>query len=147
MGAYYAAMFILNYVFIDIQGYEGISSFVPFFAFIIIVALGVDYSIFVMMRFKEYPDMSPREAIIVACRHIGSVVMSAVLILGGTFATLIPSGMLLLFELATAVISGLVVLCVILLPIFLPAMIALPYTLNNLFSKNKAELIDEEDAA
>ncbi|MEH7746190.1 MMPL family transporter [Neobacillus drentensis] len=41
VGAYYAAMFIINYIFIDLQGLEGISSFVPFFSFIIIVALGV----------------------------------------------------------------------------------------------------------
>jgi RND superfamily putative drug exporter len=147
MGAYYVAMFILNTIFINIQGLEGISSFVPFFAFIIIVALGVDYSIFLMMRYKEYPHMSHREAIILACRHIGSVIMSAVLILGGTFATLMPSGMILLIELATAVIAGLVVLCAILLPIFLPAMIALPDTMAKLFPKNEEEAALEEEAS
>ncbi|WP_079427329.1 MMPL family transporter [Clostridium oryzae] len=147
MGAYYAAMFILNVAFININGLEGISSFVPFFSFIIIVALGVDYSIFVMMRYKEYPDLSPREAIIESCKHIGSVVMSAVLILGGTFATLIPSGMILLIELATAVISGLVVLCLILLPIFLPAMIAVPDYIKKLTLKKDKNLDYKEKTA
>jgi putative drug exporter of the RND superfamily len=51
--------------------------------------------------------------------------MSAVIILGGTFATLMPSGMLLLSELAVTVIAGLVVLCFIMLPVFLPATISL----------------------
>jgi putative drug exporter of the RND superfamily len=137
VGAYYAAMFITNFIFLNIKGLEGITSFVPFFSFIIIVALGVDYSIFLMMRFKEYPDISPKEAIVLASRHIGGVIISAVIILGGTFATLIPSGLLILFELAVAVITGLVVLCFILLPIFLPAMIALPDALANLFSGKK----------
>jgi uncharacterized membrane protein YdfJ with MMPL/SSD domain len=139
MGAYYSAMFILNLIFVNIQGLAGISSFVPFFSFIIIVALGVDYSIFLMMRFKEYPNMSPKEAIVLASKHIGGVVISAVIILGGTFATLMTSGLVLLAELAIAVITGLVVLCFILLPVFLPAMIALTAAITNLISKNKKD--------
>ncbi|MEH7109723.1 MMPL family transporter, partial [Bacillus sp. JJ1764] len=139
LGAYYAAMFAINYIFIDLMGYEGISSFVPFFSFIIIVSLGVDYSIFLMMRFKEYPDLSPKEAIVLASKNIGGVIISAVIILGGTFATLMPSGMVLLTELAIAVITGLVVLCFILLPLFVPALIVLPDTLANLFSRKKDE--------
>ncbi len=126
VGSYYIAMFVINTLFLNILGYAGISSFVPFFAFIAIVSLGVDYSIFLMMRFKEYPDVSPQEAIITACKHIGGVVSAAAIILGGTFATLMPSGLILLKELSVAVITGLLVLCFIMLPIFLPAMIALP---------------------
>lgn len=147
MGAYYAAMFILNFIFLNIKGLEGISSFVPFFSFIVIVALGVDYSIFLMMRFKEYPRMSPNEAIVLASKQIGGVVMSAVVILGGTFATLMPSGLVLLSELAIAVISGLVVLCVILLPVFLPAMISLQRYITKLSSRNKVELDVEGKSA
>lgn len=145
VGAYYAAMFIINYIFIDMQGHEGLSSFVPFFSFIIIVALGVDYSIFLMMRFKEYPHMPPKEAIVLASRHIGSVIIAAVIILGGTFATLMPSGMLLLSQLAIAVITGLVVLCFVLLPVFLPAVMALPEKLGNLFSRKKEDDFDLEE--
>ncbi|PKC51051.1 multidrug efflux transporter AcrB transmembrane domain-containing protein, partial [Rhizophagus irregularis] len=108
VGAYYTAMFIINFIFLDLLGYAGISSFVPFFSFIIIVALGVDYSIFLMMRYKEYPELSPKEAIVLASKHTGGVIISAVIILGGTFATLIPAGIVLLTELAIAVITGLI---------------------------------------
>ena len=136
VGAYYAAMFVVNTIFINMLGYAGLSSFVPFFSFIIIVSLGVDYSIFLMMRFKEYPDLPPKEAIVMASKHIGGVIISAVVILGGTFATLTPAGIVLLTELAIAVITGLIVLCFILLPIFLPALMALPESLSNIvFSK------------
>ncbi|MCX7745843.1 MAG: MMPL family transporter [Clostridia bacterium] len=146
IGSYYAAMFMLNYIFINLMGLEGVSSYVPFFSFIVIVALGVDYSIFLMMRYKEYPHMSPKEAIVMACRHIGGVVTSAAIILAGTFATLMPSGLTLLYQLAVAVIVGLIVLCFILLPIFLPAMIAIPSAITDLFSKNKVGLTIEENA-
>jgi len=147
VGAYYAAMFLINYIFIDLIGYEGISSFVPFFSFIIIVSLGVDYSIFLMMRYKEYQHISPKDAIILASKHTGGVIISAVIILGGTFATLMPSGMVLLSELAIAVITGLIVLCFILLPIFLPALIALPDVFGKLASKKQEnELSLKENA-
>jgi RND superfamily putative drug exporter len=139
VGAYYAAMFIINYIFIDLKGQEGISSFVPFFSFIIIVALGVDYSIFLMMRFKEYPHMPAKEAIVLASRNIGGVIISAVIILGGTFATLMPAGIVLLSELAIAVITGLVILCFVLLPIFVPAMMALPDAFKNLLRRKKED--------
>lgn len=145
LGAYYTAMFIINYIFIDWLGYAGISSFVPFFSFIIIVALGVDYSIFLMMRYKEYQHLSPKEAIVLASRHTGGVIISAVIILGGTFATLMPSGIILLGELAIAVITGLVVLCFILLPVFLPAMIALPEALAHLFSRKREDELNLEE--
>jgi len=136
VGSYYAAMFVTNSIFINALHYPGVSSFIPFFSFIIIVALGVDYSIFLMMRFKEYQDLAPNDAIVMASRQIGSVVMTAVIILGGTFATLIPSGMILLIELAVSVIAGLFVLCFIMLPIFLPATISLVNKLSCLQRKS-----------
>ncbi|WP_413302698.1 MMPL family transporter [Bacillus sp. 1P10SD] len=145
VGAYYTAMFIINYIFIDLKGLAGISSFVPFFSFIIIVALGVDYSIFLMMRFKEYPHMPAKEAIVLASKQIGGVIIAAVIILGGTFATLMPSGIILLSELAIAVIAGLVILCFILLPIFVPALMALPEVLANVFSRKRAENVSLEE--
>lgn len=145
VGAYYAAMFIVNYIFLNVLGYEGLSSFVPFFSFIIIVSLGVDYSIFLMMRFKEYPDLSPKEAIVLASKHTGGVIISAVIILGGTFATLMPAGIVLLSELAIAVITGLIILCFILLPIFVPALMALPETLANVVSRKKDERLSFEE--
>jgi len=141
VGAYFVGATAMNLVFIHIKGLEGISSFVPFFVFIVIMALGVDYSIFLMMRFKEYKTLPVDQAITKACRQIGGVVMSAIIILGGTFATLIPSGMTLLEELAVGVIAGLVSLCFLLLPIFLPAALALPGKINKILPENE----DEED--
>ncbi|MFC4411804.1 MMPL family transporter [Chungangia koreensis] len=96
----------------------------PFFGFIMIVALGVDYSIFLMMRFKE-TDANPRTAIVEAARHLGGVVISAAIILGGTFAALIPSGIMTLIQVALVVIVGLALLSFVMMPILLPALIAL----------------------
>ncbi|PQP86565.1 hypothetical protein CPT76_30070 [Paenibacillus sp. AR247] len=130
VASYYVAMSASKFVTTYIIGAEGVSSFVPFFSFIVIVAVGVDYSIFLMERYKEYGELSPGEAIVKAARSVGGVIISAMVILGGTFATLMPSGLVLLIELAAAVIVGLVVLCFILLPMLVPALIVLPETLS-----------------
>ncbi|WP_226667778.1 MMPL family transporter [Metabacillus litoralis] len=126
LASYFIAMAGTNFVTYQILGADGVSSFVPFFSFIIIVAVGVDYSIFFMMRFKEYNDINPGKALVESAKNIGGVIVSAMIILGGTFATLIPSGLVLLIELASAVIIGLIVLCFILLPMLVPALIMLP---------------------
>jgi RND superfamily putative drug exporter len=98
---------------------------VPFFGFVMIVALGVDYSIFLMMRFKEYRLSTPHEGIIKASANVGGVVLSAAIILAGTFATLAPSGINTLLELAICVCIGIIILSVILLPIVIPSFISI----------------------
>ena len=104
---------------------------VPFFSFIMIVALGVDYSIFLMMRYREQVG-NPREMIVDAARHIGSVVISAAIILGGTFAALIPSGVISLIEIAITVIIGLFLLSFVMLPIFIPSLLSIVSSVRNL---------------
>jgi len=137
LGAYYIGMNVTNFVVQNIFKLEGTSSYIPFFVFIIIVSLGVDYSIFLLMRYKEYPELSPKEAIILASKNVGGVVLSAGIILGGTFATLMPSGLYLLIELAIAVIVGLVTLCFVFLPILLPALIALQDNISKSIKKDR----------
>ncbi|MEH7098204.1 hypothetical protein [Neobacillus vireti] len=63
------------------KGLLGSSSFGPFFSFIVIVALGVDYRISLMMRMKEYPGMSTEDAIVLASKQIGYVIMQPLLFL------------------------------------------------------------------
>lgn len=139
LASYYVAMAASNIVAEYIIQADGVSSFVPFFSFIVIVAVGVDYSIFLMMRYKEHEDLPTGEAIIHAAKHVGGVVISAMIILGGTLATLAPSGLILLIELAVATVVGLVVLCFILLPMLLPALMVLPDAIKNRKSASQSE--------
>jgi RND superfamily putative drug exporter len=59
--------------------------------------------------------------------------------LGGTFAALIPSGVLTLIQLASVVIVGLLLLALIAMPILLPALMVLANKLNNLSKKQKSK--------
>ncbi|MDT8717807.1 MMPL family transporter [Clostridium sp. 19966] len=137
LASFYVSSLAVNLLVAHVFKLDGVSWNVPFFQFIMIVALGVDYSIFFMMRFKEYKNVSKEQAIILASKNIGGVIMSAALILGGTFITLIPAGIQLLTQLAIAVVIGLIALSILLLPVFLPALIALPNFVRNIFRKDK----------
>jgi len=120
---YYTSMGIAEWIFVDLLGYDGVTWAVPFFAFVMLIALGIDYSIFLMGRFNEYKDLDVKEAILEAMKKMGSVIFSAVIILGGTFAAMLPSGVLSLLMIATIVLAGLVLYALVFLPLFIPMMV------------------------
>lgn len=120
---YYTSMSVSEIIFVDILGYSGISWAVPFFAYVMLVALGIDYSIFLMDRFKEYKHLDVKEAILEAMKNMGTVIISAVVILGGTFAAMLPSGVLSLLQIATILLTGLVMYALVILPFFIPVMV------------------------
>jgi len=121
--AFYTAMGINEAIYVNLIGYSGISWAVPFFGFVILIALGVDYSIFLMDRFNEYRDLSIKEAMLEAMKKMGTVILSAAVILGGTFAAMMPSGMLSLLQIASIVLIGLALYACIILPLFIPVMV------------------------
>lgn len=127
---YFASMSLSEILYVNILGYPGISWAVPFFAFVVLVTLGVDYSIFLIDRFNEYRDIPVNEAILSAMKNMGSVILSAAVILSGTFAAMIPSGVMTLIEVATIVIVGLFLYNAIMLPLFIPMMVKIFGTAN-----------------
>ena len=80
------------------------------------LALGMDYSVFLLIRFYEYKDLEINEALRLTSANIGHVVTSAVIILAGTFAAMLPSGILTLMQVSICVVIGLVLLAFFLLP-------------------------------
>lgn len=127
--AYLCSLSINQWIVKAVLGRSMLTWNTPFFSFIMLIALGVDYSIFLMTRYRELEtegihDVNAR--ILKACGLIGTVVLSAVVILGGTFAALIPSGVPTLIEVALAVDIGLIIL-VFILPITLTAAVKLTY--------------------
>jgi putative drug exporter of the RND superfamily len=90
-----------------------------------LMALGIDYSIFLMDRFNEYKEVPVKEALIHSMKNMGTVVISAAIILGGTFGAMLPSGVLSLLQIATVVLTGLFLYAFIVLPLFIPVMVRL----------------------
>ncbi|MGN9863457.1 MMPL family transporter [Bacillus swezeyi] len=120
---YYTAMSITELVFVHIMGNDGVSWAVPFFSFVILIALGVDYSIFLLDRFKEEVRFGIHQGVVRSMSKMGSVIMTAAIILAGTFAAMMPSGVNTLMQVATVVIVGLLLYGLIVLPLLIPAII------------------------
>jgi putative drug exporter of the RND superfamily len=120
---YYTSMAVTELIFVNGLGYAGLNWAVSFFAFVILIALGIDYSIFLMDRFNEYRDKPVQEAMLLAMRNMGTVIISAAVILGGTFAAMYPSGVLSLLQIATIVLTGLILYALVVLPLFVPVMV------------------------
>lgn len=122
---YFTALGATEFVFMKVLGYEGLTWAIPFFSFVMLIALGVDYSIFLMSRFNEYSGVSLYEGMMKSMRNMGIVIISATLILGGTFAAMLPSGVLSLLQIATTVIIGLALYALVILPLFTPIFVKL----------------------
>ncbi|MNB65934.1 putative membrane protein YdgH [compost metagenome] len=120
---YYTAMGVTEAIFVHLLGYSGITWTTPFFSFVMLIALGIDYSIFLMSRFNENQSWDVKDAILHAMRNMGTVILSAVIILGGTFASMIPSGVLSMMQIASVVLSGLALYALLFLPFFVPVMV------------------------
>ena len=120
---YYTSAAITELIFVEGLGYDGISWAVPFFGFVMLIALGIDYSIFLLDRFREETinGKTVREALIHSMTKMGTVIMTAAVILAGTFGAMIPSGVLSLVQIATIVITGLLLYGLIVLPLLIPA--------------------------
>ncbi|QJC87496.1 MMPL family transporter [Bacillus inaquosorum] len=121
---YYTSISITELIFVNGLGNAGVSWAVPFFSFVILIALGVDYSIFLLDRFKEEVHMGIEQGVIRSMSKMGSVIITAAIILAGTFAAMMPSGVNTLMQVASVIIIGLLLYGLVILPLFIPAVIA-----------------------
>lgn len=101
------ALGITTVVFQWILGHEGLAWWVPSFLFVLLVALGADYNIYLMSRVREEAEHhSTIEAVRNATRSTGSVITSAGLILAGTFAAMMVADMTSLTQMGFATTVG-----------------------------------------
>ncbi len=120
---YFVTMGLVQTIVMHVLHKPGLSWAVPFFVFLLLVALGVDYSIFLMTRFEEeyLAGMSPGEAIRTAMVRMGNVIFSAAAIMAGTFGSMMVARVESLTEIGLAVVLGLILYTVALLAFFIPA--------------------------
>ncbi|MFT4189774.1 MAG: MMPL family transporter [Aeromicrobium sp.] len=84
-----AALGVSTLVFRHVFGFEAEDSAFPLYAFVFLVALGIDYNIFLMTRVREEASVrGTRTGALVGLAATGGVITSAGLVLAGTFSTL-----------------------------------------------------------
>lgn len=105
---------------------ENLSWYMPFFTLIFLVALGVDYSIFLIGRVKEeVPRYGTRIGVYRAVSATGAIITSAGLILAGTFAALLTGQIMGLIQLGFAVAFGVLVDTFVVRTMLVPAITVL----------------------
>jgi RND superfamily putative drug exporter len=89
LASFAATLGLATFAFTEVFGMDGLAFNLELMAFIFLVALGVDYNIFLMTRAREEAAArGTREGVLAALVSTGGVVTGAGLILAGTFATL-----------------------------------------------------------
>ncbi|MFA0838976.1 MMPL family transporter [Streptomyces rochei] len=103
-----AALGIGGLVFGPVLGFEGTDPGLGLLSFVFLVALGVDYGIFLMHRMREESlhGAEPTRAALTALRTTGGVIASAGLVLAATFAVLTSMPMVQLVELGFVIAVG-----------------------------------------
>jgi RND superfamily putative drug exporter len=105
--SFFAALGASALVFRHIFGFAGADSSFPLFVFVFLVALGIDYNIFLMTRVREEAAKhGTRRAALVGLAATGGVITSAGLVLAGTFAVLATLPVVAFAEIGFAVALG-----------------------------------------
>lgn len=105
-------------------GFEAISTRVPVYAFIFLVALGIDYNIILVSRFiEERKTRKVKDALEIAIRNTGGVISSAGIILAATFAALTTMPIADLFIFGFMVSIGILIDTFLVRGMLLPALI------------------------
>lgn len=133
MPIYMMATILLSYVsalglgifLVDVWfGYEAVSTRVPIYAFIFLVALGIDYNIILASRFiEERRTKRVKDALEIAIRNTGGVISSAGIILAATFAALMTMPISDLFVFGFIVAVGILIDTFLVRGMLLPALI------------------------
>ncbi|WOC12472.1 MMPL family transporter [Gordonia sp. MP11Mi] len=102
--------------------FPGADPVVPLFAFVFLVALGVDYNIFLMTRAREEAKrIGTRDGMLSALTSTGGVISAAGIVLAATFAALAVIPLLFLAQVAFLVAFGVLVDTLIVRSLLVPA--------------------------
>jgi RND superfamily putative drug exporter len=126
MASFFGTLGLSIFFFIEVQGSAGVDASLPIFAFIFLVALGVDYTIFLMSRVREEARMhGTREGVLRALSATGPVITSAGVILAGTFAVLMTLPVTFAFNIGFMVAVGILLDTFVVRTIMVPAAVEL----------------------
>ena len=105
----------------------GLLFILPVLLYMFVVAIGTDYNILMTTRLREemQEGNDPRTAADLAVEHAGPTVVSAGLILAGTFASLGLTGISLLVQLGATIAIGVIIVSFVMATVLVPSLSAL----------------------
>ncbi len=118
---YAFALGITHVVFVEWGGAPGLDWKVPYFLFVLLVAVGVDYNVFLMSRLQEESKaLGLKAGIIKAIGQTGGLITSAAVITACSFAALMWSPLSSLRQLGFALVVGILTDAALVRPVLVP---------------------------
>ncbi|MFE6417668.1 MULTISPECIES: MMPL family transporter [Streptomyces] len=118
-----ATLGVSSLVFTHVFGFSGTDASVPLYGFVFLVALGVDYNIFLMSRVRqESLEHGVREGILRGLTATGGVITSAGVVLAATFAALGVIPLAFLLQIAFIVAFGVLLDTLVVRSLLVPAL-------------------------
>lgn len=126
---YAATLGAITLIFLRGLGFVGLDFTIPIIVYLFVMAIGTDYNILMSSRLREEfgAGKAPAEASRIAIVHGGPAVAAAALILAGTFASLLLTGIQLLEEIGLAVALGVLLAANVLATRIVPTLAALKH--------------------
>ncbi|MFF5448786.1 MMPL family transporter [Streptomyces sp. NPDC012888] len=111
-------------VFEDLLGFGGTDASVPLYGFVFLVALGVDYNIFLMSRVREETlTHGTRRGVLRGLTTTGGVITSAGVVLAATFAALMVIPLAFMVQIAFIVAFGVLLDTLVVRSLLVPALV------------------------
>ncbi len=124
--SYGTTLGLSTFVFQDLLGHDGINMVIPIVVFVLLVALGADYNIFLVSRVREEAEgRGTHEGIRVASAYTGAIITSCGIILAGTFAALMFAPLRIFLQVGFAVAVGVLVDTFVIRAVLVPAIAAI----------------------
>lgn len=121
-----AAIGVSTLLFQNVLGHGGVVYYVPFVLFLLLVALGSDYNIFIMAAIREEAKEKPlSEAVPLALRRTGPTINAAGLALAASFALLALIPLQDFFQVGFAVALGILLDAFVIRTLLVPALVLL----------------------
>ncbi|WP_415947944.1 MMPL family transporter [Streptomyces sp. KLOTTS4A1] len=119
-----ATLGVSTLVFEHLWGFSGTDASVPLYGFVFLVALGVDYNIFLMSRVREEALLhGTRQGVLRGLTTTGGVITSAGVVLAATFAALMVIPLAFLVQIAFIVAFGVLLDTLVVRSLLVPALV------------------------
>jgi putative drug exporter of the RND superfamily len=114
---------IATWLFLEVLKQSTLIYMLPIMVFVILVAVGSDYNIFLVSRIREEARQRPlKEAILESVTNTGGVITSCGIILAGTFATLTTASLQMVFQVGAAIGIGVLIDTFIVRALIIPSL-------------------------
>jgi putative drug exporter of the RND superfamily len=119
-----AALGVSWWLFTGVLGFSAVDSSMPLLAFLFLVALGVDYNIFLITRtLEEAPEHGTREGVLRALGATGGVITSAGILLAAVFAVLGVLPLVVLAQIGVVICIGVLLDTLVVRTVLTPAIV------------------------